>query len=64
MDDVQRALTGLFGMEDDQRSESALRLRNKKGSDSEESAALDAACLEEGEYEAAVRHFRTAIEQR
>jgi tetratricopeptide (TPR) repeat protein len=65
VDEVQRALAGLFGIGDEsEQRESALRRKNKKGATAEESSALGAECLAEGEYEAAIAHFRKAVEQR
>ncbi len=48
---------------EEETDESKLRRRAKKGVDAKESAALGAECLEDGDYEAAIRHFRTGIEQ-
>lgn len=64
MDELQQALAGLFGMApEEEADESKLRRRSKTGADAKESAALGAECLEDGDYETAIRHFRTGIEQ-
>lgn len=64
MDDIQRAVANLFGVGDEEPSEHALRRRGKKGSTAEESAGLGAESLSEGDYDAAIEHFRRSIEQR
>ena len=65
VNEVQRALASLFGSVDDaKRAESSLRRRNRKGGTAEESAALGAACLNDGDFDAAIHHFQTANKQR
>ena len=65
MDEVQKALAGLFGMSPTpEEEEKAERRRNKKGATAEESSQLGAECLSDGDYDAAIDHFRTSISQR
>lgn len=65
MDEVQLALARLFGMADEEeKSEDAERRRNRKGQTAEESAAIGAECLSDGDYDGAIAHFRTSIDQR
>lgn len=64
MDDLQRALATIFGVDPNEESdEDKLRRRNKVGADAKESAELGAQCLEDGDYEGAIKHFRKGIEQ-
>jgi len=62
--DPRRNLADLFGfLADDTRDSRPSRPGEKTGRDASESAKLGEACLEEGDYDGAVRHFRKALEQ-
>jgi len=65
MDEVQLALARLFGVgAEEEKSEEAERRRNRKGQTAQESAAIGAECLSEGDYDGAIEHFRASLDQR
>ncbi|MFQ3678483.1 MAG: hypothetical protein SNJ74_11135, partial [Fimbriimonadaceae bacterium] len=60
----RKGLNELFGMlNDDTREARVSAARSKVGRSADESAALGEQCLNDGDYEGAIGHFRTALEQ-
>lgn len=64
MDDPRKVISELFGLvEDDTREKTPGKAASKVGRDADESAALGEECIEEGDFDAAIKHFRKALEQ-
>lgn len=58
-----RQILDLFEVPSQEEAESKAARAKKTGDSAEESEALGRACLNDGDYEAAIKHFRRAVEQ-
>ncbi|MBX3119052.1 MAG: tetratricopeptide repeat protein [Fimbriimonadaceae bacterium] len=64
MEDPRKVINELFGiLEDDVRDVKPGVASTKVGRDADESAALGEQCLEDGDFDAAIKHFQKALEQ-
>ncbi len=64
MDDPRKVINELFGLvDDDLRESKPTPAASKVGRDAEESSRLGEQCIEDGDFPAAIKHFKKAIEQ-
>ena len=64
MDPSMKVIFDLFHQPQGELTEEGIQRRNKEGKDAAESRELGQQCLNDGDYDAAVKHFRRAAEQR
>lgn len=64
MDDPRKVINELFGLvDDDSREAGPSKAATKVGRDADESASLGEQCIEEGDFQGAIKHFKKALEQ-